>query len=99
MLNQLRNLALDRMDMAEMVALAAFGRSMAEEYEVRAMEAPEWLTESLEALGGEIAARRKDELRRQLKQVDYEIDRIKPAAEKRKELAARAERLRTAIGD
>ena len=99
MLNQLRNLALDRMDMAEMVALAAFGRSMAEEYEVRAMEAPEWLTESLDDLGREISARRTDELRRQLKQVDYEIDRIKPAAEKREELAARRERLLKSISD
>lgn len=98
-LNEFRNLTTDRMDMAQLLALAAFGRTLADEYDIRGLEQPEWLTENLGAVGREIDVRRKDELRRQLKQTEFELERIKPAAEKRKELAAKAKRLQAAIGE
>lgn len=99
MLNQLRNLNLDRGDMAELLALAAFGFDLREQYVNHDLEVPEWLTENLLALDREVDSRRKDELKRQLKQTQFELERIKPAEEKRKELAEKAARLQAAIGE
>ena len=93
MLDELRNLYLDRHEMDRLIALSAFGRSLLTEYAAHEMEPPGWLEENLEALSLEIGRRRKDELRRQLKESRLRMEGLKTVDEKRADLAARIERL------
>src|ERR1700678_404735 len=61
-LAQFKNFAADRMDIDELVALMAFGKSLRAEYDALQMEEPNFLDIQLKSLRREITARTADKL-------------------------------------
>lgn len=88
MLNSLKRLNVDTVDMDEALALRAFAKSLVAEYESALIPAPEWLTDAMRRLNVEIANRRRDVLELRLKEINREAAGLMTAAEKREKLAA-----------
>lgn len=89
MLTTLRALNLDRIDIDEMVALKTFGESMRGTYEVQGLATPEWLSDTLDVLGKEIASKRIEQLTRERKLIEAQERTLMTKEEKRAELAQR----------
>lgn len=87
MYDKLKALNVDRLDLDEAVALRALACSIKQEYELHALEQPRWLQDAARALDEEIARRRRDSLLRRRSEVKARLDGLKPASEKRRELA------------
>lgn len=86
MLHEFQNFNKERLDMAQMVALAAFGRSLRAEYESHQIEEPEWLGIQLNTLRREIYSRNVDSIEARRREIRSRLDGLKTTAEKRKEL-------------
>lgn len=86
MLNELKNLNLDRYDEEGIVALLAFGENLAETYKKNDLEAPDWLAEKLTSLRKEIVSRRRDNIERALKNAKARREALRTAEEKRNDL-------------
>lgn len=97
MMDQLRNLNMDRIDMDDAVALLAFGRTVVKTYEENSLETPEWLKESIAQLEREVKARRRDNLERALKNARARRDSLKTAEEKRATLDEEIARITKAL--
>lgn len=69
LLEQLKGLDEQTVNLESLVALAAFGRTLRAEYEQRQMSGPEWLDERLRSLNREIELRRRDVLELRLKEI------------------------------
>lgn len=76
----------------EMVFLLATATSMEQGYE-KFGEAPEWLLEQKAALEKAIEAAQRDDLERQLKEVQAKREALKSAEDKRQDLADKEKRL------
>ena len=76
MLQRLRNLDMDRIDVDEAVALATFGRQLQEGYGARNLEMPEWLVVNVTALENEIKAIDQEQTR--IRQNMMQLDRNSP---------------------
>lgn len=98
MLQRLKSLDLDRIDVDEAIALATFAGLLVEGHVMRGLEAPEWLLDSKNLLEKEIKARHRDKLEKDLKETEAALETLKTAAEKREDLKAKAERLKAALG-
>lgn len=86
MLHEFRNFNADRMDIHELVALAAFGKQIRAEYEAHNLEEPDWVDTQLKSLRREIHARNADRLEAELKQKKQKLDNLKTPEQKRTEL-------------
>lgn len=86
LVNALKNFVTDRLDMDELFALSAFGKSLRTEYQNREMPVPSWISDQLNALDREILARRRDELEKRLKDIKAQRTTLETAAEKRERL-------------
>ena len=86
MIAQLKNFVVDRLDMDELFALSAFGKSIRVEYQERSLPIPVWLEEQLGVLNREILARRRDELEKRLKDIKAQRSTLETASEKRTRL-------------
>lgn len=93
MLDRLRSFDIDRMDLEEAIALSAFGRAMRAEYEVLQADAPEWLDNRLRELRREIRTRQQDSLEKRIREAKARLQALKPAEQRRAELAAEIEKL------
>jgi hypothetical protein len=98
MLNQIKNVALDRMDFDETVALFAFGTQLEGTYTAMSLEAPDWLKANIEILRKDIVSKRRDNLERALKAAKTKLDGLKTAEEKRGDLKAEIDRISAALG-
>lgn len=98
MLQQLKNLNIERLDLDEAVAMASFGRAMEAEYQHVSAEAPDWLTDNLKALRKEIRQRLQDTLESRLVEVTSRLDSLSTVEEKRSKLREEADRLRAKLG-
>jgi len=98
MLQQLKNLNIERLDLDEGVALAAFGRAMEAEYAHVSAEAPDWLTDNLKALRKEVRQRLQDTLESRLLEVTSRIESLSTVEEKRAKLREEKERLMAKLG-
>ena|SRR6185436_3617338 len=94
---QLKNLNLDRLDLEEAVSLSAFGVIVQQRYLALALEAPEWLSVNLKTLDREIESRVSDDLTKQLREKRARLESLKPADQKRRELALEIKRLEKAL--
>lgn len=99
MLNQLKIMNVDRIDLDEAVALEAFAHGMRSVYDEYGLEAPDWFVNSCKTLATEIARRREDNLRKALAQAEAEAEALKTQKEKRTDNAARIARLRKELGE
>ena len=98
MLERLRNLNIDRIDIDDAVELSTFGKLAAATYESYSVPTPGWLKDSLTALDGEIRSRRRDMLLARQKEVANRLGSLKTREEKRAELEAEQARLNDALG-
>lgn len=86
MLQSFRNFDADRMDIHELVALAAFGKQLRAEYEAHNLEEPDWVDTQIKSLRREISARNADRLEAELKSKRLKLDNLKTPEQKRAEL-------------
>lgn len=93
MLAQLRNFTVDRLDMDDMIALAAFGKSLRSEYQNREIAVPTWITDALSTLDREILVRRRDELEKRRREINAQLATTETLAEKRERLTREKEEL------
>jgi hypothetical protein len=88
MLEQLKRLDLDRNQLDDLLAFAAFAKSLHAEYDQRSIAAPEWLDEKIRQLNREITSRGLDALEMRLKEIRAQQTQLLTPSEKREKLAA-----------
>jgi hypothetical protein len=98
LLNDLKNFDTDGGDVDELVALLTFGNQMSQTYTSKSLEVPGWLSDKLGAIAAEIDYRHKDALVKEYKETKNRLESLKTNEEKRADLTAKLERLKTAIG-
>ena len=76
----------DRMDIDELVALHAFGKSLRAEYDTLQLEEPSFVDLQLKSLRREITARTADKLESRKRELTARIDSLKTPAQKKTEL-------------
>jgi len=86
MLSDFRNFNKDRLDMDEMVGLAAYGRLLRTEYEAQKVEEPEFVDVQLKTLRREIQAKMDDKREVRRRQIKAQLQSLKTATERRAEL-------------
>src|SRR3954470_2951516 len=87
-LHALRTFDVDRISQDDAVALGMFAKQLRSEYELRQIDAPEWLTDKIRSLDRWIAAHRRDNLELRAKEVRAAIAAAMTPAERREKLAA-----------
>jgi phosphoenolpyruvate synthase/pyruvate phosphate dikinase len=101
MLQLFRNFQADRMDLDELVYLAAVGSQLRAEYEKHNLEEPDWVDVQLKALKREIFARNADKLESRRKEIQARLESLKTPQQKKQELLkeqAEINKKLTAIG-
>jgi hypothetical protein len=86
MLAQFKNFQADRMDLDELVALAAYGRALRTEYEAVGLDEPEFIDIQLKSLRREIHSRNADKLEKTLREKRSRLEALKSPTEKRAEI-------------
>lgn len=76
----------DRMDISELVALMAFGKSLRAEYEKLSLEEPAFVDIQLKSLHREITARTADAKEARRRELASRIDALKTPQQKKAEL-------------
>lgn len=97
-LERLKGLQLARMDIDEMIALATWGRAMANGYSYYELPKPKWLDESLATLDKEIRARRRELLEARLQEVRSRKETLKTREERRADLDSEEATLLAQLG-
>ena len=87
MLERLKSFDTDAMDVEQMVALSAFGRSVSAEFE-QFGDAPEWIAERLTTLRRAIKAAMADKLAAQMKEIDLQLGHLRTKEEVKSSLVA-----------
>jgi hypothetical protein len=98
MLEKLRSVNVDKMDIDDLVELAAFGQLARTTYSAYEVPTPEWLTDALKTLDADIKRRRRDALEARRKQIKARRAGLRTAAEERADLDAEDARLAAALG-
>lgn len=92
MLDEFKNINVDRLDIDELVNLAAFGRQFRQEFEALSAPVPEYVDDNLRTVRGEINARLADRRAARSREIKSQLENLKSREEKRtqleKELAA-----------
>jgi len=94
MLEALRNLNLDRVELDDGVALLAVGESLGKTYTDNQLETPEWVTDKVAILRQWVKDRSRDNLDREIKLAEQKRSELRTAEEKRGDLDSRIERLK-----
>lgn len=98
-LHDLKNFDAQRMDIDQLVALAAFGRSVRTEYEQLNLEEPTWLDDRLKSLRREIAVRNTDRIEAMLKEKKTRLDALKTPNERKTELKKQIKELEEQLAE
>lgn len=86
MLNQLKSLDTERINLEELVALSAFAKGLRAEFDHVNAEVPEWLDQRARELAREIRSRLADSVDKKLREAKARLEALKPADQKRAEL-------------
>jgi hypothetical protein len=86
LLHEFKNFDANRLDIDELVALAAFGRLLRDEYEAHTLDEPEWVGIQLKSLRREIQTRNADKMEKLLREKKARLETLKSPTEKRAEL-------------
>ena len=86
MLEQFKSINVDRMDIDELVNLAAFGRQFRQEFEALGAPVPEYVDDNLRTLRGELNARLADRRAARAREIRSQLDSLKSREEKRTQL-------------
>lgn len=98
MLEKLRSINIDRMDIDEAIELAAFGKVAATTYGAYEVPVPDWLTDSLKTLDADIKRRRRDALEARLKTLQARKAALRSRDEERADIDAELARLSGVLG-
>jgi hypothetical protein len=98
LLERLRNLNIDRIDIDDAIELVTFGRVAETTYSGYQVPTPAWLKDSITALDGEIKSRRRDMLLARQKEIAARLSALKTRDEKKAELEAEQAKLNDALG-
>ncbi len=93
LINALRNFDANRFELEDLIELSAIGRLYQTEAQQMAAEEPEWLSASLREVRREIRTRQQDALEKNLKEKKARLQALKPAEQRRAELAKEIEEL------
>ena len=85
-LTTFKNYNTTRADLDDLVAMAAFGRSLRAEYEAHQLDEPEFIGAKLKSLRAEIADRNADKVAARKRELAARIDSLKSPREKKAEL-------------
>jgi hypothetical protein len=85
-LHNFRNFEADRLDIDELIYLAAVGSLLRSEYEKHQLEEPDWVDIQLKSLRREILARSADKLEARRREVVARLDNLKTPAQRKQEL-------------
>ena len=88
MLNEFKGFIVARMDIDDLVVLAAFGRQLRLEFEAQKVEEPEYIDVNLKTLRREIASRLADKQEARRRHIKASLESLKTPAEKRAQLEA-----------
>lgn len=94
-LQTFKNYNTARADLDDLVAMAAFGRALRNEYESHQIEEPEFVGAKLKALRAEIADRNADKIAARKSEIKARLDALKSPKEKAAELRKELEALET----
>ena len=86
MLSDFKQFDVNRLDIAGLVGLSAFGRALKGEFESQNVEVPEWVEVNLKSLRREIKARNADRIESALRDAKNRLDSLKTPTEKKAEL-------------
>ena len=86
MLDDFKTFNKDRLDLDDLVALAAYGRLLRAEYEAQKVDEPEFVDIQLKALRREIASRTDDKREARRRAIKTQLQSLKTPAERRAEL-------------
>lgn len=98
MLERLKTLQLDRMDLDDALALSAFARALKAEYEHCGAEAPAWLDDRTRELRSEIRDRLRDSVAKRLSEARSRLESLATPDEKRAKLREEIEKLEKMAG-
>lgn len=98
LLQQLKGVQVDGLQLDEAVLLLAIAGKMDEAYQQTVGEAPQWLTDARETLQKEVKSRSQDALEKRLKELEAQEDRLKSAQEKREDIAKERARIEAKLG-
>lgn len=98
MLDQLKNLELQRMDIDEAIALSAFARLLKAEYEHVDTEAPQWLDDRTREIRDEVRDRLRDTVQKRLRELYARAEALATAEEKRAKIREQIKKLESASG-
>lgn len=76
----------NRLDITQLVALAAYGRQLRDEYEHLNLEAPEWVDTQLKSIRREIQTRNAERVEARLKEAKARLDSLKTPTERKSEI-------------
>lgn len=93
MLQNFKTFTANRMDLDELIELAAYGRQVRNEYESHQVEEPPYVGEQLNALRREIAARVADKKAARITSIRQQLAGLETAGEKRDRLKAELAKL------
>jgi len=96
-LSDFQNFNKDRLNLDDMVALAAFGRILRAEYEAQKVDEPEFVDTQLKLLRREIASKVDDKRQARRKQIEAQLQSLKTPAERRAELEQEKAELDAAV--
>jgi hypothetical protein len=85
-IERLKNLDADKVDLDELITLSALAKVLRAEYEYYGAEAPAWLDQRLRALGRAIRLRQEDYVEKRLAEAKARLAALKPESEKREDL-------------
>lgn len=86
MLDQFKTFNKDRLDLDELVSIAAFGRALREEYAAQKVDEPEYVNNQLKTVNREIQDRVADQRETRKKNLKAQLQGLKTKEEKRVEL-------------
>lgn len=99
MLQQLRNLNVDRIDLDEAISLEAFAGLVRDGYVSRSLPVPEWLEDSMRLLGKEIVTRRGEMLEKRRRELRARLEAEMTATERRAKLRKELDEIETQIAN
>lgn len=98
MMEQLRTLNIDRVDLDDAIGLLTFAKQAKATYVEMGLEAPAWFADKVAGLEAYIKQRRVENLTKAAKEIEAELGKLKTAEEKRSDLRARLEQIQAALG-
>lgn len=97
MLQQLRNLNVDRIDLDEAIALEAYGGMVRDRYVARQLPIPEWIEDALRLLGKEILSRRSEMLEKRRRELRARLEAEMTASERKAKLRKELDEVETQL--